>query len=496
MSTTWSEFYKLAFQEVFKNLKLVNGIAVGLNTNVDAIYHMRSERIVELIHKLDIDSVSLYKKIVKWKGIIEEPDDYVAGLCGCFEKGKASEWLIQNEDTYNFLLENLPIDRTLRMGGQAGIMANALSELGLRKVIVHSNTLPNELKKLFTRNKNLVMPVFNKNREVVFTHPRKVKTIDDRLYLHLISEIHKNDGIKIGASIEWICPKNNRFIATFDPPNAELKILDSFREGIELIATSTDAIILSGFHLLNTTELGLEKVKERIMAVLKLTKQAKISNPNILLHLELSSTKNNVILLELFKLLRKDVYWDSIGCNERELAEVLSVIGESKLAKEISREPFQKKVLDGCSKVCQKLSLKRLHLHQFGCYTVLTKDDYSIPNELVKKSLCFASLITAQKANTGKIKRDLDVDSLISSTRIDSHLTKAYKELVTILKEEPDINEDEFRTLGIAKYHGFNLISVPTILVDKPKFTVGLGDTISSTTLAAEIALKKLQSNN
>ncbi|MHA1170981.1 MAG: ADP-dependent glucokinase/phosphofructokinase, partial [Candidatus Heimdallarchaeota archaeon] len=191
MIKTWSEIYKDSYQEVTNNIKRINGITVGFNTNVDAIYHMRSEAIVDLIHKLGIDSVALYKKVVKWKGSIETPDDYVAGLCGCFEKGRASEWIIQNEETYNYLIENLPVERTLRMGGQAGIMANVLSSLGVPKVIVHTSTLPKEMKQLFTKNKNLVLPIHDKNGNITFAHPRKVKTIDDSLYLHIISEIEK-----------------------------------------------------------------------------------------------------------------------------------------------------------------------------------------------------------------------------------------------------------------------------------------------------------------
>jgi len=40
--------------------------------------------------------------------------------------------------------------------------------------------------------------------------------------------------------------------------------------------------------------------------------------------------------------------------------------------------------------------------------------------------------------------------------------------------------EDEFYNTGIAEYKDYNLIYIPTKVVEKPLFTVGLGDTISS----------------
>jgi len=118
----------------------------------------------------------------------------------------------------------------------------------------------------------------------------------------------KGDGIKLG-NIKWICPRNNRFIATYDPPNANLDINLSFSDGINDIAKVIDVMILSGFHMLNSDEIGIDEVKERIKAVLNLITQAKQSNPELIVHLELSSTKNELVLRELFSLSRKDVYW-------------------------------------------------------------------------------------------------------------------------------------------------------------------------------------------
>ncbi|MBK5114348.1 MAG: hypothetical protein JJE41_12035, partial [Candidatus Heimdallarchaeota archaeon] len=291
-------------------------------------------------------------------------------------------------------------------------------------------------------------------------------------------------------NIKWICPRNNRFIATFDPPNAKLDINLSFSDGINDIAKLTDVLIISGFHMLNSNELGIEGVKERIKAVLDLIQQAKQANPKLIVHLELSSTKNEMILRELFNLSRKDEYLDSLGCNEVELAEVLNVIGESNLSKSISQEPTQTKFLQGYLKICQKLSLKRLHFHQYGSYVLLTKNGYLVSNEKLKQALCYASIITAYKALTGETKKKIDLDTNFDLQRLNSRLTKSFKEIAAALDKENIIMKEEFLLKGITQYDDYNLIVIPTVNVSKPKYTVGLGDTVSSTTLAAEIALR------
>ena len=54
------------------------------------------------------------------------------------------------------------------------------------------------------------------------------------------------------------------------------------------------------------------------------------------------------------------------------------------------------------------------------------------------------------------------------------------------LKTIAGIIEDEnFISSGITQYSGFDIIAVPTILVEKPVTLVGMGDTISSVSLVA-----------
>ncbi|MHA1772548.1 MAG: ADP-dependent glucokinase/phosphofructokinase [Candidatus Heimdallarchaeota archaeon] len=486
---SWAEIYHDSFSNVLKNIKKVRGAIVGFNTNIDAIIDFHSEQILTLIKKIGVDPVGLYTNILKWKGKIHSPADFITGLCGCFEKGKASEWLIESEETYQYLLQNLPPPKKIQLGGQAGIIANLYAELGVKQIFVHTTTLPKLMRELFNKKKNIQIPLYNKEGELIFLHPRKVKDFDESLYFHIISEVHKGDTLKLGEKLHWKCPRDNRFIATFDPPNAELEILEAFQRDIEVLAEKSDLLILSGFHMLNVKKLGKEGVNQRIMKTLELITRAKKANPNLMVHLELASTKNKLLLERLYYYSSKDTYWNSLGCNERELVELLEAIKEKRLANEIKADMFinYELIIKGALKVCEKLKLERLHLHLFGCYLLFVSKDYPIPEVLLLKTLCFASLIAAHKAITGKAKGVFKFKEIIDTIDIDATLPKAFKKVNNLLKKiETYVSYKDF------DLNEYMILAVPTIIVQDPIQTVGLGDTISAAALIAELTYRQL----
>jgi len=485
---SWVEIYHDSYTNVLKNLKKVKGATVGFNTNVDAIIDFSSDEIISLIKKVGADPLKLYTNILQWKGKISSPEDFVTGLCGCFEKGKASEWIIESEETYHYLLENLPPPKRVQLGGQAGIMANLLAELGLKRIIVHTTTLSKPMKNLFSKKKSIQIPVYNKDGELVFLHPRKVKDFDESLYFHIISEIHKGDRLQLGEKLHWRCPRDNRFIATFDPPNAELKILESFQKDIEILAEKSDLFIFSGYHMLDVKKLGKDRLNQCIQQTLELISRGKESNPELLVHLELASTKNKLILERLCYYSQKASYWDSLGCNERELIEILRALKEKKLANELAKDNFNfELLLQGAIKVCEKLQLARLHLHLYGCYLLFVRKDYPVPDILLLKTLCFASLVAAHKAITGKARGIFKFGEIIDTSEIDSNLPKFFKKAQSILKKVANIVS--YKNINTTDY---TILATPAIIVQEPLQTVGLGDTISAAALIAEVTYRKL----
>lgn len=488
---SWITLYKKAIDEVALNLHNLEGILVGLNVNVDAILFVTPALILQLIKKLDLVPNDLVQRIKEWKGVIETPSDFLTGLCGCFSQGKASEWIIQNKKTYDYLLRNLPLDIELRMGGNAGIMSEILTQIDIPNVYVHAVSLSKELRDLFSKKENVKIPVFTENEKIIFEHPTRAESEFEDLYLHIISEFDEGDVLQLSKNIIWKCPRDNRFIATFDPPNSKLDLIKGFEHGIELLASKCDAFIISGFHMLEIKDNGIEGIREKITKILDLLSQAKKANPKLVLQLELCSTKNEEILKQLIFLSKERKIWDSLSCNERELGEILEILNFGKLSKTIKQRCNQRDVIEGCLEVSKSLKLKRLHLHEYGCYILLADKEQFDAQENLTQALLFSSLLTAFRASTGENLTLKTVKENLPDLLLDFKLTSQFIQVAEYLDEKYSIDKTDFMKNGRTIIDNYHLIVIPTILIDQPRYTVGLGDTVSSTALAAQLATQK-----
>ncbi len=491
VNDNWVTLYEKSIDKVAINLSNLKGMFVGLNVNVDAILFVNPELILQLKQKLDVDSDVLVQRIKEWKGIIETPSDFLTGLCGCFSQGKASEWIIQNKKTYDYLLRNLPLDTELRMGGNAGIMSEILAQIDVPNIYVHAVSLSKELRELFSEKEKIKIPILADNKNIIFEHPKKAESKNEDLYLHIISEFDQGDVLRLSEDIIWKCPRDNRFIATFDPPNSKLDLIKGFEYGIDCLANKCDAFIISGFHMLDIKDNDIIGIREKIVNIFNLLSQAKKANPQLVLQLELCSTKNKEVLKQLIFLSKEREIWNSLSCNERELSEILEILNYEKLSKSIKQHCYQRDIIEGCLEVSKDLKLNRFHLHEYGCYILLAdKVKFDTPENLTQ-ALLFSSLLTAYRASTGENLVLELVKKKAASFLLNFKLTNQFIQIAEHLDEKYSIDKNDFMKNGRTIIDSYHLIAIPTILIDLPQLTVGLGDTISSTALTAQLALQK-----
>ena len=224
-------------------------------------------------------------------------------------------------EIYNWLDKNIGYER-LQMGGQGGIIANVLALLNVKKVIAHTNSLPEIQAKQFLDLDNLL--AFNENGEL-----KKAVSIsrnNDLPLIHWIIEFDKGDEFTIDGKT-YKCPKSNRFIATYDPMNMNLVMDENFISYVN--NNPIDFLILSGFNPLLESNNGLGLI-DNAVDVLKKWKEA---NKEMIIHLEVASTQDKVIRKAIVDKLIPLSH--SIGLNERETIDVLEVMNEEALAKEI-----------------------------------------------------------------------------------------------------------------------------------------------------------------
>lgn len=447
----------------------IKGLISAFNANIDAVIKISGKKIGEIIASESLDPVALLKE---GETSINSKEDSIRGIIKCFAGGIAEEWLIEDEKVYGWLNDTIGYDQ-LQMGGQGGIVANAMAVCGVDPVYVHCASLPEEQGKLFLDLPNLVSVDGAGNVKKAYEISRK-----DLPLIHWIIEFDKGDTLDLGGKT-ITCPKSNRFIATYDPLNFKLDIDKPFAELFNKGKDPFEYIILSGYQMLKENleggEKGLDRIDESIEIVEKWRKAAAMDH---ILHFEVASTQDKVIRKNLLDKLA--VRSDSLGFNERELIDMLEVIGEEELASICDKKTTSSNLFKGMLKVYEYTKCPRLQLHMFGLYVTLQKKGFSVTPEQNRNGMQLAAVIAAAKAGTGAINSK-DVLMWAAGREVSD---TGLGELKSLSEEVAELfGSNDMLNTGIFENDDLEIIAVPTILIDNPVTLVGMGDTISSISL-------------
>lgn len=451
----WKEKYKVVASQLEK-IKNIKAAATAFNTNIDAVIKISASRLKELISEQGLSLAEL-EDIKETK--IKTTQDVVKGIFKCFKNGIAEEWITEEKSVYDWMNNTIGYDR-LQIGGQAGIVANALATVGIQKVYVHTNSLPKLQAEQFVKKDNLFS--FNEKGEPIPAY--LADRTEDVALIHWIIEFDKNDVLEIEGQ-KFKCPKSNRFIATYDPLN--LKLITDKHFMSYMHKNPVEYVVLSGFHALTSNNNG-EALIEGILPDLKKWKE---QSPGAVFHLEVASTQDKIIRKAIID--KVAPLMDSIGINERETIDILEVIGEEELAKKCQERTTSENLFAGIVKIKEKTKVARIQLHMFGLYLTLQDKGFKITPEANLRGMMTAATIAAAKAGTGTI---------------DNLLWAHGKEVSDVGLIEADglawaTGQNDLAQNGIGRYRGWDLIVVPTILIEKPLTLVGMGDTISSLSL-------------
>ncbi|MBQ8465434.1 MAG: ADP-dependent glucokinase/phosphofructokinase [Alphaproteobacteria bacterium] len=452
----WRDLFATAPQTLDR-VKAVDTAVTAFNVNVDAVLKISGQRLSELVKSAGMSLAELQD--IRQAKLLES-QDVLKGIFKCFSAGIAEEWLTEDKVIYNWMIEHLGYDR-LQMGGQGGIVANVLGIIGVKKVIAHTNSHPKEQAEQFLKLDNIVS--FDENGREKPSY--QINRSQDTPLIHWIIEFDKGDKAVIDGQT-FTCPKSNRFIATYDPLNLKLVMDQHFVAATNSI--KADYVVLSGMHALTANNNGVALV-EKVLPIINAWHKY-----GAIVHLEIASTQDIEVRKAILQKLATNC--DSTGINERELIDILEVVGEEKLARQCQENCHAENLFRALLKVKEILKTPRIQLHFFGLYLTVQNKSFRITPEQNRNGMILASTIAAGKAGTGDINHKENLLWALGKDVSDVGL----EELKTI----SDIIEDEnLLKTGISQYAGFDIIAVPTILVEKPKTLVGMGDTISSISL-------------
>nr|5O5X_A Chain A, ADP-dependent glucokinase,ADP-dependent glucokinase,ADP-dependent glucokinase [Thermococcus litoralis DSM 5473]5O5X_B Chain B, ADP-dependent glucokinase,ADP-dependent glucokinase,ADP-dependent glucokinase [Thermococcus litoralis DSM 5473]5O5Y_A Chain A, ADP-dependent glucokinase,ADP-dependent glucokinase,ADP-dependent glucokinase [Thermococcus litoralis DSM 5473]5O5Y_B Chain B, ADP-dependent glucokinase,ADP-dependent glucokinase,ADP-dependent glucokinase [Thermococcus litoralis DSM 5 len=415
----WKRLYVNAFENALNAIPNVKGVLLAYNTNIDAIKYLDAD---------DLEKRVTEKGKEKVFEIIENPpekissiEELLGGILRSIKLGKAMEWFVESEEVRRYLRE-WGWDE-LRIGGQAGIMANLLGGVYRIPTIVHVPQNPKLQAELFVDGP-IYVPVFEGNK-LKLVHPKDAIAEEEEL-IHYIYEFPR--GFQV---FDVQAPRENRFIANADDYNARVYMRREFREGFEEITRNVELAIISGLQVLKeyypdgTT---YKDVLDRVESHLNI-----LNRYNVKSHFEFAYTANRRVREALVELLPK---FTSVGLNEVELASIMEIIGDEELAKEVL-EGHIFSVIDAMNVLMDETGIERIHFHTYGYYLALTQGGGRqlafVPTKIVaspkstvgigdtisssafvsefgggggvRDALLFASLAAAAKAMKGNLER-------------------------------------------------------------------------------------------
>lgn len=451
----WDELYSRALERAKEALPGTGRVLLAYNTNVDAVKYLNPNDLEERIERAGKDEVFRYSEELPDR--IAEVPHLLGGILWSIKRGKAAELFVEDMRVRQYM-RDWGWDE-LRMGGQVGIMANLLGGVYGIPVIAHVPQI-SELQASLFKDGPIYVPKVE-DGVLKFVHPNEFSR-DEESLTHYIYEFPRGFevfGIK--------APRENRFIGSADDYNPNLYIRPEFRENFEEIAEKAQLAIISGLQALTRENYArpFEEV-ERHLEIL--------NERGIPVHLEFAFTPDETVRRKLVDILGK---FTSVGLNEVELASVMDVLGEGELAGHLlAHDPVDPlAVVEAMRKLAHTTGIRRIHFHTYGYYITLT----SYIGEHIRDSLLFAALAAAAKAKLGDVRNLEDV-----GRALDVPVNEKALDAENRLEEEFGLKE------GTARIEEGQLSFVPTKIVARPKSTVGIGDTISSSAFVCEFALR------
>ena len=433
--------------------------------NLDAVYDFGEERVSRFIQSADPSGIKS-----ELKGSIRSREDLISSLLYCIQQGSGAEILVESRQLAEEIEASFPW--SFRLGGNAGIMANLLAELGARPIL-NAPALEPRLAALL--HPGVGIPVSGRLMQPSLAAERPDLSSE---VLHFVFQFKESDRIPSPQG-PISAAKDNRFIATYDPVNTRMVSNQDFDAYCQDHIQEIDGAILSGFHLAPR-----DRYREIFPPRIEQIRSWKEANPNIYIHVEMGSFQSQKIARHFLRLLEKA---DSLGLNEDELETATaeySAIGSSPVSSTVLSTARPK--MSQWQERVQKAAGLREHLGIFRV-SVHTRD-YIL-------SIMEEGKITA-KEELLSLQKGADAAAALAATgsakgmppeEINPRGLEAKREFCRQGAEAAGVGRGAFH-----KRDGLVVSLMPSLLAREPRITVGLGDTATAATFYKELqAIKR-----
>ncbi|TFG11085.1 hypothetical protein EU534_00050 [Candidatus Heimdallarchaeota archaeon] len=468
----WLDTYFDVLNAKLYEIKRDTGVVLGFNVNIDKIIKISSNTFAGIITPEVANQLNLEE--YPTHNIIENRLDFLSCLLQSIKYERADEVITNSQELCNWVEETFQVEES-KIGGQAGIIANLYNELGMKQVLLSLPHLNNELYSLLNTD---ILAISEEGNDYSIN---KISSPNSDVKLpiyHYVFEFEPGSYIVGDYTIEN--RRANRFILSHDMINTKLEFSKGLLVHCDKFINRYSLAIVSGFHLVNKTMNSSMSFSEIFQQIKSMLIRWREINPDLCIHLEIASTRDQELRRTIVSILFKLV--DSIGLNEQELISFIEMINQE-LADDLKKHLTPISVFNALKQILDKYPNLRIHFHYLGYFMILSKpitSKYAIKR---RRGLILASLLAAIRV------KGLDTISLedVSNIPLDisikgsRDLDLLYQYLKANYSE--GINQNE---MGVFYSHFFTLVGIPTIVVNKPKRTVGLGDLISSISILYE----------
>ncbi len=399
--------------------------AMGFSSNLDLAADFRIEILNELLayHMPEADL-----KEMKPAVLIRTMKDFLETLVYFCLHGIGGEVDIENPELVS---RCFPCKRA--MGGTAVQAALALDQLGAGSVVHLTDDSKEVLEQLVTPNIKVPLSdgTLGGAEDVQGIHEQEV---------HVIMQFQKGCVIRLNGQEEEI-PQSNRLILTKNTVNESLPLNEDYLHWVEQNARSVSSDVLSSFNCILDPELlkpCLERVKEHIDSYHK-------NNPDGIVYFEDAHYHDSTVRRMVIETLYPHV--DIMSMNEEELEYTMKMYGH----------PVQIDDIFSCAECLEYLR------DRFGIgrgVIVHTKDYAMFAGDAegleIEHGIVYGSLMATSRAAFGVYGSDQEIRSILCHPLNETGVHNM--ELI----EKSDLKD--------------RVVIVPTFSLDRPKYTIGLGD--------------------
>lgn len=446
----------------------------GFNTNIDKVTHVKAENIQTLM--AGIDESDLRSTDASELEELHSRVDFAAALKECMSEGKSRYYVLRDHSVLPWINEVFS-DHTRKMGGQAGIIANQMDYLGADS-IAYTPLLSEEQAEMFTDG---VRTPILRNGYLDYRPVQYAAEPEDDRKVNWVLEFSEGETVQFGSeTVET--PRANRLIISTRPEGLVMEFPDWLRPHLGELGDHVGAAFMAGYHYVRPTMPDGRSFNDYMQDTLRDLILLKQKNPFLPVHFEYVPMKFPELQRAMLSQITHEIA--SLGINETEITEVLRAYEANEYADAIEENESAYTLYRACVVLLRKFGLMRVQLHNLGYHVMVLRKPYPTSPSEVRQACLFGASVNAMKATHGGYVRRDELPEAAKMPLSD----RGFEQLQRFPEEAEDLPvEEDFVESGILNMPDHFAVIVPAQVVEDPITTVGMGDTISSSTYAAEI---------